>query len=303
MTSQTFTFIGVTTGESAATRLFPAWARELGLGNVRLIGCDVPLQAPPDRYRKVVLELKQDSQSRGALVTTHKIDLFEACRDLFDAVDTYAHLCGEASCLARRDGMLSAFATDPISSGRALDEFYRLEPGAEVLCLGGGGSATAITVQLLQRRRITRITVVDLNPARLSRMRIVHRRIDVAANVRYVESTDPAGNDRLLEASPPGSLVINATGLGKDLPGSPITDRAVFPEGAYAWDLNYRGDLQFLGQARRQQVSRRLHVEDGWRYFIHGWAAVIGRAFDIGIGPSETARLAAIAESERPSPS
>jgi hypothetical protein len=40
-------------------------------------------------------------------------------------------------------------------------------------------------------------------------------------------------------------------------------------------------------------------VEDGWRYFIHGWAAVIGRAFDIDIDRERTARLAAIADAAR----
>jgi shikimate 5-dehydrogenase len=57
--------------------------------------------------------------------------------------------------------------------------------------------------------------------------------------------------------------MVNATGLGKDGPGSPITDAAPFPEWGYAWDFNYRGDLVFLEQARRQQTARRLHVEDG----------------------------------------
>ena len=88
--------------------------------------------------------------------------------------------------------------------------------------------------------------------------------------------------------------------MGKDLRGSPITDRAVFPERGYAWDMNYRGELQFVRQARRQQDDRRLHVEDGWRYFIHGWAVVLGRAFDFEVDAAVTARLATIAGSERP---
>ena len=58
----------------------------------------------------------------------------------------------------------------------------------------------------------------------------------------------------------PSSLVINATGLGKDVPGSPITDAGLFPQQGIAWDLNYRGDLVFLDQARRQQLKRNLQV-------------------------------------------
>jgi shikimate 5-dehydrogenase len=236
--------------------------------------------------------MKHDKRSVGGLVTTHKIDLFEACRDLIDEVDHYAELCGEASGLAVRDGRLLAFATDPVSSARALDEFFPPPNNAEVLCLGGGGSATAITVQMLERRIATRVTVVDKDAARLLRIETVHQKLDPAAEVRYVESRDATTNDRLVTRLPAGSIVINATGLGKDLPGSPITSEAVFPEEGYAWDLNYRGDLEFLDQARKQQDARHLHVEDGWRYFIHGWAVVMGRVFDIDIDQALTERLA-----------
>ncbi len=36
-------FIGVTTGQSTITRLFPFWAAILGLEDARLIGVDLPL--------------------------------------------------------------------------------------------------------------------------------------------------------------------------------------------------------------------------------------------------------------------
>jgi hypothetical protein len=35
--------------------------------------------------------------------------------------------------------------------------------------------------------------------------------------------------DDLVSAAPPGSLIVNATGMGKDRPGSPITGRARSP--------------------------------------------------------------------------
>jgi len=66
------------------------------------------------------------------------------------------------------------------------------------------------------------------------------------------------------------------------------------------WELNYRGELDFLHQAERQQASRQLQVEDGWRYFIHGWAVVMERVFEIEIDDSGLTRLAAVSESERP---
>src|SRR5690606_18077371 len=84
-----FVFIGVTTGQSAIMQVFPAWAEYLRLQNVRLEGCDIPIGAPPERYRDVVQRMKADPAYLGALVTTHKIDLYNACRDLFDYIDPY----------------------------------------------------------------------------------------------------------------------------------------------------------------------------------------------------------------------
>ena len=312
-------------------RLFPAWARELDLGEVRLVGYDLPLHAGAARYREAVGRIKSDRQGRGALVTTHKIDLFEACRDMFDAVDQYARLCGETSCLAKRGGQLLAFATDPISSGRALGEFYPEQSPGDVLCLGGGGSAVAITVNLIQRRAASHITVVNRTAGRLEAMRDIHARLgarrtasrDMRARASAMDGrqkrmptcTGRGGPSRDRSASspsacrrvswligelPPGSLVINATGMGKDTRGSPITDGARFPEAGYAWELNYRGDLEFLDQALRQQEGRHLHVEDGWRYFIHGWAVVMEHVFKIDVDGAKIARLAAVSEAERP---
>ena len=54
--------------------------------------------------------------SLGALVTTHKIDLYEAAKDLFDYLDPYAQLFGELSSISKKDG-LEGHAKDPISCG------------------------------------------------------------------------------------------------------------------------------------------------------------------------------------------
>ena len=77
--------------------------------------------------------------------------------------------------------------------------------------------------------------------------------------------------------------MVNATGLEKDAPGSPLTDGAVFPANGVVWELNYRGDLIFLEPAEAQRESRRLQIEDSWVYFIHGWTRVIAEVFDIDI--------------------
>jgi shikimate 5-dehydrogenase len=239
----------------------------------------------------------------GGLVTTHKIDLFTACRDLFDYVDPYAELCGEVSCLSKLDGKFRAHAKDPISSGRSIDEFipqnYWNETDSEVLLFGAGGSNLAITLHLMTARedhdRPRRIVVVNRSPARLASMRALHEKLNSGVRIEYIENADASENDRLVTALPAGSLVVNGTGMGKDIPGSPITKEAVFPERGLVWELNYRGELDFLHLAERQQRVRFLTVEDGWRYFVHGWTSVIEEVFDVDITSSIVDELAKIA--------
>ncbi len=119
----TLYFIGVTTSQSSIMRVFPAWADYLELGNCQIRGVDFKPHAEPQGYRAVVEHIKGDELSRGALVTTHKLDLLDACRDLFDELGPYAELLGEVSCISKRDGKLVGHAKDPITSGLALEAF------------------------------------------------------------------------------------------------------------------------------------------------------------------------------------
>lgn len=288
----TLYFIGVTTAKSSIMKVFPAWAQELGLGDVQIKGMDFPLHADPAAYRAAVEFIRDDPLSLGALVTTHKIDLFNACRDLFDVIDPFARLMKETSCISKDAGRLVCHAKDPISSGLAIDGFlgpdYFAETGAEVFSIGAGGSTIALTWHLMRQARgadvPARIVVSNRSAHRLDEIREIHSHIPTDVALDYVLAPAPAGNDAVLPGLRPGSLVINATGLGKDAPGSPLTDVAVFPAGAVVWDLNYRGDLVFLDQARAQEQARDLTIVDGWTYFIHGWTQVIAEVFHIRIG-------------------
>ena len=291
-TRPTMYFIGVSTGQSSIMKVFPRWAEYLGISDAQLKGIDFPLHAEPASYRGAVDFIRSDSLSQGALVTTHKIDLFSACRDLFDEIDPHAQRLGETSCLSKSKGNLVCHAKDPISAGLALDGFlpkgYWQKTGAEAFVIGAGGSSIATTWHLLcseqnQNNRPSRILVSDRQPSRLAEMRHLHAGFDSEVPIEYLTVTGPADNDAVLGRLRPGSLIVNATGLGKDAPGSPVTDAAAFPENGIVWEFNYRGDLVFLRQAKAQIETRHLHVEDGWTYFIHGWTRVIAEVFHLDI--------------------
>jgi shikimate 5-dehydrogenase len=303
-TRPTLYFIGVTTARSSILKVFPAWAAHLGL-DADVKGIDFPLDADPRAYREAVAFMRADSLSLGALVTTHKIDLFHACKDLFDDVDAHAATMHEVSCISKREGRLIGHAKDPISGGLSLDGFLPPEhfrrTGANVFAMGAGGSTIALTWHLMRSERGTdvpaRIIVSDVTERRLDEVKRVHAAIDSDIPLSYVLVRSPETNDAVVTELPRGSLVINATGLGKDAPGSPLTGAARFPERSIVWDLNYRGDLVFLDQARVEAKTKQLHIEDGWTYFIHGWTQVIAEVFKLRISASgpefeELARIA-----------
>ena len=236
-TERTIYFIGTTTGQSSIMKVFPRWAEALKL-NAVIKGIDfVPDEGAP-RYREAVRFIKRDPLSLGALVTTHKVNLLKASRDLFDELDPYAETLGEISSISKRHGRLCGHAKDPITVGRALeaivDEGYWRRTGGELLNLGAGGSSMALTLYLHTKAKAgrdvpARVVVTALDGNGLADIREAHRRIGIALPIDYAVTPEPAAADRLLTRLPRGSMVVNATGLGKDRPGSPLTKAAIFP--------------------------------------------------------------------------
>jgi len=291
---KTIYFIGVTTGKSSIMKVFPAWADVLELDAV-IKGFDFPPNDSLEHYREVVDFIKKDPNSLGALVTTHKLNLFKAARDMFDGVDPYADILDEASCISKQGKELWGHAKDPITAGLSLkaivgDDYWKISNG-ELMILGAGGSSLALTLYLHNKMNdggdVPRKIIVNNRSAqRLEEMKAVHRKIGMKIPVEYNLSPVAEDNDARVKTLAPGSMVVNATGLGKDRPGSPLTDAVVFPENGIVWEFNYRGDLVFLDQANAAKAEKNLTIEDGWIYFIHGWTRVVAEVFHIDI-PTE----------------
>lgn len=304
----TMYFVGVTTSKSSIMRVFPRWSDILGLG-AEIKGYDCALHAPDEDYLAIVKHIKNDPLSKGALVTTHKIDLLHAARSEFAFLDPYAQLCDEISCISKRGNQLRGHAKDPITSGMSWEAFVPTghwgATGGEVLCLGAGGSAIAISVYAASRPdpadRPKKFITVNRSAPRLETLRAVHQQLDTDIEFEYILNEDPVQNDAIMAQLPSGSMVINATGMGKDRPGSPLTDDAIWPQNGLVWELNYRGELDFMRQAERRAQQDNLTIEDGWIYFLHGWTQVIAEVFDAQLTPDVFAKLEEAAAELRPS--
>ena len=306
-TRPTFYFIGVTTSKSSIMKVFPLWVNELGLPQIVIEGMDLQIHADPEHYRQAVAQIKYDPLSLGALVTTHKIDLFEAAHDMFDTFDPYAQNCGEVSCLSKQDEKLIGHAKDPISAGLSMDAIvtknYFARTGGHVLIFGAGGSSVATLLHLMNKKhpgdRPERFIVVNRSQGRLDRMQEMVANLETDIEVVYICNQNARRNDEIMGSLPEYSIVINATGMGKDTPGSPISDEGLFPKNGIAWEFNYRGELDFLHQALRQKESRNLTVEDGWLYFVHGWTQVVAEVLHIQLDEPLFKRLEKLAGSVR----
>lgn len=292
---RTMYFIGVTTGKSSIMKVFPKWAEYLKL-NAEIKGFDFAPHSSPELYREAVSFIKSDKLSLGALVTTHKLDLLKACRDKFDGFGKYAALLDEVSSISKQGSQLWGHAKDPITCGLSfeaiIDPGYWEQSKGDLHLIGAGGSSLALTLYLINKKKSGgdvpgRIIISNRSELRLREMQNIHAKLAITdIKFEYILAPDPADNDAVVNRLSPGSMVVNATGLGKDRPGSPLTDNVIFPENGIVWDFNYRGELIFMDQARAQQDAKNLTLEDGWIYFIHGWTRVIAEVFHIDIPTS-----------------
>ena len=223
---------------------------------------------------------------------------------MFDYLDPFAKKLGELSSISKKDGKLCGHAKDPISSGLALENFvpanYWSEYDGDVLLMGAGGSSLAMSLYLGQEKFGDnvpgKIIISNRSTPRLQSAKKLLEGLNPRIQMEYIHAPEPKENDRIVESLKPHSLIVNATGLGKDAPGSPVTDACVFPENSLVWEINYRGDLLFKEQAGRQAERRKLHIEDGWIYFIHGWTQVIAEVFHMDDIASWIPKLSEIAK-------
>jgi shikimate 5-dehydrogenase len=303
----TFYFIGVTTAKSSIMKVFPLWMEVLGHPEILIEGVDLRIHDTAAHYRQATAQIKYDPLAVGALVTTHKMDLYAAAQDLFEYFDPYAQICAEISSISKLEGRLEGHAKDPITSGLSLDAIlgagYFGRTGGEVLCFGAGGSAVATLLHLINKPvaadRPRRFVVVNRSQGRLDHMREMVGSLSTDIQVEYICNQDPQANDAIMARLPEKSVVINSTGMGKDTPGSPITNAGLFPRHGIAWEFNYRGELDFMHQALAQVETRAVRVEDGWLYFVHGWTQVVAQVLHIDLTPEVFAKLEQAAASVR----
>ena len=151
-------------------------------------------------------------KSLGALVTTHKIDLLTAARDMFEYLDPYAMITDEISSISKLEGRLEGHAKDPITSGASLDAIiekdYFGRTGGHVLSFGAGGSAIATLLHLINKKDQSRPPREvhlrkPLAGAPGSRPGNGEQILQTDIEIEYIQNADPAVNDKIMDKFPP----------------------------------------------------------------------------------------------------
>lgn len=286
--SDILAFVGVSTGSSAVHEVFPGWCRCLGTVDATMEGVDLPLDSPQSAYEAVV-QGHREGRFAGCLITSHKAAMFDAVSESLDRVTSEAAALREIGMLYWEGESLVGGANDAVSVTKIfreiLDSERWLEGSREVVVFGAGGAGLAIARELAgQSLAAARAVVVcESDPERATRAAEIACTWGTDERVTVRETTSVEESDAIVGHTGQGAIVVNATGLGKDRVGSPVSPSVRFPERAMVFEANYRfvaqPSLYFHEIALSQAPARGLVVDGGWDYFLWGWLVVMRHVY------------------------
>lgn len=283
-------FLGVSTSSSRVQKLFHDWSRCLK-SQLLLVSRDLPLGSERAEYRHFVDEMRSKNPPiNGALITSHKAALYDAAYDLFDQVDTTAQRLEEVGMIYWKNNMMIAGANDALSTRRVTQRMLLkaqnwMNGCRRAIILGGGGAGVALANTLVTDDRLgcVEVIVTEIDQARIEKLSTMFEAWNSPIPLRVLPSS--SGIDELISASGPGSLIANATGLGKDREGNPVSANVKFPKQSFIWEFNYRFCVQaeptFMEIALSQSREYELTIEDGTDYFIWGWLCVMANILSL----------------------
>lgn len=280
--SKRYYFLGVSTTKSSVNAAFPRWMDEFDL-KADLVNVDLDLDSDENHYIEFCENLK-DIKTVGSLVTSHKANLYRHCSDRFDQLSDDSRLLQEISSIRfdAENMTLSAHNTDIEACMRTLlklttENQQWVNGDRSIVVLGAGGSGLSILIAASRSiKNHQKCVISDVSAARIKVAKEV-----LHTNRMVVDVEDGSINDQIVEDAGRAPLVINATGMGKDLPGSPVNDVRCFPANSTFWELNYRGERPLYHALERRANLNGLRIEDGWEFFLDGWINNIRYAFNL----------------------
>lgn len=281
----TMFFIGVSTHNSFANDVFEDWAKIIDK-DAEIIGVNLGVNCNESEYIKIVSFIKSEPLALGALVTTHKVRLYNSTKHLFDNISKSCAEFEEIGAIYKNGDSLFGEITDIYTSKAALKQIlpigYFNKNSSDCCILGAGGAGLALAYNILTDKSSvpTRLILTDINKSRLDNSKRILEKYDTN-NILEIRLITGLETNELIEGLKIGSLIVNATGQGKDRAGSPFSATTDIPKRCYLWEFNYRGERDFLQIAKKQSILKELEVVDGWIFFIYGWSYIMSMVFNV----------------------
>jgi len=273
-------FIGIDTAGSLAAKSFSAWMKVFD-ADCELVCLNLPRDAADADYLSLLARMRGTSGCVGMQVTNHKVRLYSAARLSFDQCSADVQTLEEVGGVVVSGRRLMAVSPDAAAfRGELIQHLSRGLAAVDIVLLGGGGAARAVVLVASALPNVRRIAVTELDPRRRCDLQRWVDRVEAHGVPDRIQVRSADANDELASTAAEGSVIVNSSGMGKDVPGSPLSGAVTFPRRAVVWDLNYRGELAFLGQAQAQAQSRELHVVDGFGLFIRNWTWLLESVLD-----------------------
>jgi shikimate dehydrogenase len=178
-------------------------------------------------------------QNLGANIT---VPYKEAVIRLLDRIDDFAGLVGAVNTVVNRDGRLVGFNTDAVGFLRALREDAGFEPeNKEVLILGAGGAARAVSFGLLQEK-VSALIIANRSLAKAKNLAGALAKQAANSKMKTEIAAVPLQSANLEKVVVQCQLIVNCTTIGmkcsSDEGQSPLASRLIHKD-ALVYDLVY----------------------------------------------------------------
>ncbi len=219
--------LGYPVGHSMSAVMHNAAFQELGLDYRYELK-----SVPPDELGALVASELRDLKFAGGSVTIpHKLAVMEH----LDGVDPSALRIGAVNTIVNENGRLKGFNTDGIGALRGITEAYGEVMDANVVMVGAGGAARAVSYHL--STQVRKLTIANRTMERAEELATsLSANPECRATVRSI----PLERDALRAAIEEAEILVNGTPLGMHpkTDATPVQKEMLHP-GLLVFDLVY----------------------------------------------------------------
>ncbi len=204
----------------------------------------VAFHVKTDHLKQCVNGIKAFNMGGINVTVPHKEQILK----YVDQKSPEVELLGAANTLKLKDGLVTAYVTDPFGFIESLGPNRTRFENAKVLMFGAGGAAKSVAYAL-SRLKINKLTITDIIKEKADTLAATAKQ---AFKIPLTEAVQPANiQDRISESS----IIINATAIGMlpDTEKSVLNDYSAVTNRHFVFDLIYNpGQTTLMKNAEKR---------------------------------------------------